>query len=55
MEKEKALLEKSEKGQDERNEVVQVIAPADLREGYHFEAEANGRKFMVVVVSTLSR
>mmetsp|Transcript_15776 Transcript_15776/g.23901 ORF Transcript_15776/g.23901 Transcript_15776/m.23901 type:complete len:278 (+) Transcript_15776:107-940(+) len=49
MEKKKKLLEKSEKGQDERNELVQVIAPADLREGYQFEAEANGRKFMVVV------
>lgn len=30
---------------------IQVTAPADLAEGYQFEAEANGQRFGVIVVS----
>lgn len=31
--------------------LIEVIAPSDLDEGYKFEAEANGQRFIVVVVS----
>lgn len=33
-------------------QMVQVTAPSDLAEGYQFEAEANGQRFLVTVVST---
>jgi hypothetical protein len=32
-------------------QMVQVTAPADLAEGYQFEAQANGQRFLVTVVS----
>lgn len=32
-------------------QTLDVTAPADLKEGYQFEVESNGQRFMVTVVS----
>jgi hypothetical protein len=31
--------------------MIVVVAPADLAPGYQFEAEANGKSYMITVVS----
>jgi hypothetical protein len=33
-------------------QLIEVTAPADLPEGFEFQAEANGQLYMVMVVST---
>ena len=32
-------------------QTLNVIAPADLKEGYQFEVDGNGQRFIVAVVS----
>mmetsp|Transcript_14447 Transcript_14447/g.21290 ORF Transcript_14447/g.21290 Transcript_14447/m.21290 type:complete len:278 (+) Transcript_14447:112-945(+) len=49
MGKEESLLGTGKEAQHVKHERIQVIAPADLQQGYQFEAEAKGRKFTVVV------